>query len=219
MGAEGSWEAAGVKVEPAGFQRAIRSLPVPWDRRHFLSPLAWKLWSIAPPALSFPHLLHFHLSARSPAAPLSCRLLSASYQSEPGGDPPPFHLTVPAPVSFAAPSGSVLICFHTAEEKPHLWGSGRAPWHRDQGHCRVPVSPHARCWSWGWAALLAWLGARGVLGGEGPARTGLLGDGAQPNACPMSPMLIPHSQCSLHDNELPFDCAFVSPVFFFFPSF
>lgn len=92
MGAEGSWEGGrGRGVKPTGFQRAIGSLHIPWGHRRFLSSLAWKLYEASHLWLrpSFPRLLPFQLSqpgsARSPAASLSCRLLSPPTKANPEG--------------------------------------------------------------------------------------------------------------------------------------
>lgn len=79
---------------------------------------------------SFTHLWLFQLSELCLlfCIPSVLWLFSASYQSKPGGDTLPFCLTVPAPGSFVAPSGSVLVCFLTVEEELHLLGKGRVQW-------------------------------------------------------------------------------------------
>lgn len=100
----------------------------------------------------------------APSRPLCPELFSASYQSKPGGDTLPFCLTVPAPGSPVAPSGSVLVCFLTVEEELHPSGNDRVQWHWAQGPGGVPVPTQAQCWSWGGQCCVALLEARDVLG-------------------------------------------------------
>lgn len=155
-------------IEPMGSQRAVGSLPVPQDCWHFL--------------LSPGHCMEHHISGSvlfSPPAFLalaagSCQLCLLACSPS----------VLPAPISLLPKqmqrghttfpphcACSCLFCCsfricpcllpcHGGE--PHPWGNGRAP--RCWGHCGVPVPPHARCWSWGRAALL------GTAGSEGCAR-------------------------------------------------
>lgn len=100
-----------------------------------LFPRLETVWSIAPLASFFPHLRLFQLLELCLllCIPSVLWVFSASYQSKPGGDTLPFCLTVPAPGSSVAPSGSVLICFHTVEEELHPSGNGGVQW------CGVPA--------------------------------------------------------------------------------
>lgn len=202
-----------------GSQRAIGSLPVPWDRRHFLSSLTWKLYGashlwLRPSLTSCLSSSHSRQLPALPAHPSPSVLLAPigllPKQTQRGHTA--FCLTVPAPVSFAAPSGSILICFHAMGGEPHPWENIGAP--RCWGHRGVPVPPHARCWSWGRAALLGMAGSEGCAGrGQGQR-----GDAQLHARGPAVPLPVPCSRSSPHGNELPFDCAFISSVFsFFFP--
>lgn len=165
-------------IEPAGSQRAIGSLPVPRDRRHFLSSLTWKLYGASHLWLR-PFLASCLSSSRSrqpPALPAHPQPLcpAGSYRPPTKANPegtPPFRLTVPAPVSFAAPSGSILVCFHATEESPIPGRTAEPPGAGDTaGSLSLPTlgagaGAGQRCW--------ARPGARDVLG-EGRASAATL---------------------------------------------
>jgi len=171
----GPREAAGVgDIEPAGSQRAVRSTPVPRDHRHFLSSLTWKLYGashlwLRPFLASCLSSSVAGSSACSPTAPLSCRLLSASYQSQPEG-------TRRLSASLCLLLSLLLLLQDLSSFSSAPRGTGRAPPCR--GHCGVPVPSRAWCRSWGRAALL------GTAGSEGCARAGPAGRRSAPCSRP-----------------------------------
>lgn len=145
--------------------------------------------------------------------PLSRRLLSASYPSKPGGDTPPFCCTVPAPVSSAAPSGSVLICFNTTEES-HVPRGMTEPCGARTGDTVGSLSlPRLGAGAGDGQRCLARLGARDVRGRGGQSCWAMLSLVLMVQSClclSLAPTTLSHS------NESPFDCAFISPAFFSF---
>lgn len=145
--------------------------------------------------------------------PLSRRLLSASYPSKPGGDTPPFHCTVPAPVSSAAPLGSVLICCNTTEESRVPRGMTE-PCGARMGDTMGSLSlPRLGAGAGDGQRCLAHLGARDVQDRGGQSCWAMLRLMLVAQLClclSLTPATLSHS------NELPFDCAFISPAFFSF---
>lgn len=210
-------------VEPAGSQRAVRNLPVPRGHQRFLSSLTWKLYGASHLWLR-PFLASCLSSSRSrqlPALPAHLQPFcpAGSYRPPTKANPEGTHClsaSLCLLLSLLLLLQDLSSFASTLQRKSHI-SRGMAELH-DAGTGDTTGSlslPTLSAGAGDGQRCLAWPGARDVPGRGGQARAGPLGD-AQPDAHgPAMSLPIRRSHHSPRGNKLPFNCAFISPAFFF----